>query len=589
MTDNPREHAEISLRERLEGLMAFRVVIVTVLLGSSIAIDAQALSSLSDPKNLTLLSLIVGTYLLTILYAVGLKKLSNLHLLAQLQIAGDLLVTVILVLATGGLDSLFLFLFYLNIINAAVVTGRRAAFLMATATAGTFVVLALVAWGVVDLPGIEAARTSRSVGSLLYEVGLNSVAAYLIAVLAGYLAQRLGEVTGELERQQSSIEELRALNANILASLNSGLLTVNRSGEVIFFNHAAELITGRSAEDVYGRPLEDVFPTLARRLEEAGPKIISGHQPPPQPTLQDPRLESVYRRPDGEQVFLGFSVSVLRDSRGRAAGRIVIFQDLSEVKKLEREKKRSERLAAVGELAAAIAHEIRNPLASISGSVEMLEAMADLDSDDAALMNIVVREVDRLDNLITSFLNYSRPRALELGRADLLELTDEVLGLFGRRTNQPEMDVEFEVADGIQEAPARVDREAFRQIVWNLLNNASEAMEDMDTPRRILIEVTDSDTGWVLSVEDNGPGMADEVAERVFEPFFTTKEKGTGLGLATIHRLIEQHDGRIRVGEGQELSGARFEVELPRADKHDDEDDDERNSLDTQNQSMVEA
>ncbi|MFW6053485.1 MAG: two-component system sensor histidine kinase NtrB, partial [Persicimonas sp.] len=524
MTDNPREHAEISLRERLEGLMAFRVVIVTVLLGSSVAIDAQALSSLSNPKNLTLLSLIVGTYLLTILYAVGLKKLSNLHLLAQLQIAGDLFVTVVLVLATGGLDSLFLFLFYLNIINAAVVTGRRAAFLMATATAGTFVVLALVAWGVVDLTGIEAARTSRSVGSLLYEVGLNSVAAYLIAVLAGYLAQRLGEVTGELERQQSSIEELRALNANILASLNSGLLTVNRSGEVIFFNHAAELITGRSAEDVYGRPLEDVFPTLARRLEEAGPKIISEHRPPPQPTPQDPRLESVYRRPDGEQVFLGFSVSVLRDSRGRAAGRIVIFQDLSEVKKLEREKKRSERLAAVGELAAAIAHEIRNPLASISGSVEMLEAMADLDSDDAALMNIVVREVDRLDNLITSFLNYSRPRALELGRADLLELTGEVLGLFGRRTDQPELDVEFAIDEGLHEAPARVDREAFRQIVWNLLNNASEAMEDVETPRRILVEITDSDTGWVLSVEDNGPGMADEVAERVFEPFFTTKE-----------------------------------------------------------------
>lgn len=557
MSANPRNHTEISLRERLEGLLAFRAVIVTVLLGSSLAVDVHALSSLSNPKNLTLLSLIVGTYLLTILYAVGLRYVSNLSALAYLQIAGDTLLTAILVTATGGLDSLFVFLFYLNIINAAVVTGRKAAAAAATAAAGVFVFLALAAWEVIDLPGLEAARTARSLGDILYEVGINSVAAYMVAVLAGYLADRLGEVTGELERQQSNVQELRALNSNILASLNSGLLTVDSGGAVIFFNRAAEVITGRSSEQVYGQRLDDVFPSLAGRLAQektdATQASLNGES----------RLESPYRRPDGEQVYLGFSVSALRNSQNEVAGRIVIFQDLSEVKKLEREKKRSERLAAVGQLAAAIAHEIRNPLASISGSVEMLESISNLDEDDATLMRIIVREVDRLNTLITSFLEYSRPRPLDRSPSDLLELVRELLDLFNNRPAAQRVPVELHVADGLDAAPAHVDREALRQVMWNLLNNACEAMQSHEGDERIWISLTRNDDFWLLVVEDNGPGISADVAERIFEPFFTTKETGTGLGLATIHRLVEQHDGKIHVGRAEHLSGARFEVELP--------------------------
>nr|WP_168210390.1 ATP-binding protein [Persicimonas caeni] len=538
---------------------------MTVLLGSSLAVDVTALSSLSNPKNLTLLSLIVGTYLLTILYAVGLRYVSNLRLLAYLQIAGDTLITAILVTATGGLDSLFVFLFYLNIINAAVVTGRKAAAATATATAGAFIFLALAAWEVIELPGMEAMRTARSLGDLIYEVGINSVAAYLVAVLAGYLAQRLGEVTGELERQQSNVQELRALNANILASLNSGLLTVDSGGAVIFFNRAAETITGRSAAEVYGKRLDDVFPSLAGRLAQAGGALESDAQTFASESKigHESRLESIYVRPNGEQVYLGFSVSLLRDSQDQVAGRIVIFQDLSEVKKLEREKKRSERLAAVGQLAAAIAHEIRNPLASISGSVEMLESISDLDEDDAMLMRIIVREVDRLDKLITSFLDYSRPRTLERTRTDLIELIRDVLGLFRNRPASQMVPAHLAADDDLEEAPAQVDREALRQVMWNLLNNAREAMEENQAGGQIRVSVSRHGNRWVVVVEDDGPGISAELSERIFEPFFTTKETGTGLGLATIHRLIEQHDGKIHVGRAQHLSGARFEVELP--------------------------
>ncbi len=586
MTTASLESHQIPLRERLEGIMAFRVVIVTLLLGSAIAIDVRALSSLSNPKNLTLLSLIVGTYLLTILYAIGLRRMSNLGLLAQLQVAADMLITAVLVFATGGLDSLFVFLFYLNIINAAIVTGHRGARLAAGATSAVFVFLSLVAWHVLDVPALEALRAQRSVGETIYEVGINSAAAFLVAVLAGYLAQRLGEVTGELERQQSSIQELRALNANILASLNSGLLTVNADGLIIFFNHAAETITARRAEEVYGRPLAEVFPELAARLAQSRTTLRAldaDDSPPSKP--DDPRLESSYTRPDGQTVYLGFSVSVLRDSRGEAAGRIVIFQDLSLVKRLEREKKLSERLAAIGELAAAMAHEIRNPLASISGSVEMLGSLADLSNDDAMLMRIIVREVERLDKLLTSFLEYSRPRPLDISSADLLELIGEVLELFRNRHVDAHTVVELQTEEDVTRAPALVDREAFRQVLWNLLNNAREAMDEQASPHRIDLSVSEKTTGWCVAIEDDGPGIDPEVQERIFEPFFTTKETGTGLGLATIHRLVEQHDGRIRVVEPRRLSGARFEIELPKAP---DERPHQESSLDDSNRSMIE-
>lgn len=554
MTSDRRGFPEIPLRERLRGLLAFRVAIVTVLLGGAVALDAHALSALSNPQNITLLLLIVGTYLLTFMYAMGLRHVRNLQLLADLQIAGDIFITAILIAATGGLDSIFIFLFYVNIINAAVVAGRRTALFAATTTAGCLVFLALVAGQVVHLPELQAARTTRSGGALIFEVSLNASAAFLVAILAGYLAERLGEVTGELERQQSNLVELRALNANILESLNSGLLTVDTQGRIIFFNRAAELITGYRPNEVYGRPLTEVFPLLADGfMHKTG----------------DSRLESLYSPPGGGTLFLGFSTSPLRDARKEIAGRIVIFQDLSEVKKLEQQTKRAERLAAIGQLAAAIAHEIRNPLASISGSVEMLSTMANLAEDDATLMNIVVREVDRLNNLITNFLEFSRPHPLNPVDSDLVPLIREVIDLFRNDRQNHAVMVEFRSQDAdhspLERALAQVDREALRQILWNLLNNARDAMLHAHAAPRILVTLTHTDSDWRIAVEDDGPGIDPQVADHIFEPFFTTKETGTGLGLATLHRLVEQHQGHIYPAAPVELCGARFEVELPRS------------------------
>jgi two-component system sensor histidine kinase PilS (NtrC family) len=549
------EQLDLTLRERLEGLMAFRVVIVTLLLGSAIAFDAQALSSLSDPKNLILLSLIVGTYLLTIGYAVLLRSEDNLVSLARAQVLNDMVVSVVLVFVTSGVDSLFTFLFFLNIISAAIVVGRGAALIMAGLTSMCLTTLALDATEVIELARFSTASSSRSLGNLAYIVGVNSVAAFLIALLSGYLSERLGRVAGELERQQFNVEELRALNRNILTSLSSGLITVDEARQIIFFNRAAEHITGLSSDEVYGESLAELFP----KLSEALSRDMDGTRTP-----SETRLEVEYERPDGKTAYLGFSVSVLRDSLGNDAGRIVIFQDLSEVKRLEEEKKRSERLAAVGELAAAIAHEIRNPLASISGSVEMLEAVGDLEGEDRALMRIVVREVDRLDSLITSFLDYSRPKSLSREPTDIRRLIQDVTELFEKRSDVNGLELVLRLGEEEQPFIADVDREAFRQVLWNLLNNAREAIAEVrgESHSTIVLQLAQTNGSLVLSVEDSGPGIDEDVKERIFEPFFTTKEGGTGLGLATIYRIVEEHDGTLRITAPKELDGARFEIVL---------------------------
>ena len=567
MARNDRD-PRLPLLDRLKGLMAFRVVLVTILLGGTIAVDYQTLSSLSDPRNVALLTLIVTTYVLTIVYALLLRRLEELAGLAKFQLAADFVLTGLLVLFTNGLDSVFIFIFYLNIINTAIVAGRTPALYSAGATS-----LFMLAMGVMTSTGFthpvfQVEPRPPTVLPPYFEVGVNSVAAFLIALLAGRLTERLGRTTVELEQKRLDLAKLRALTQDILASLNSGLITIDEEGSIIYFNHAASSITGLDADDAYGERLDVVFPEIATTLDDIDlpalkRRAIEGPGGP-----ADPRFECEYTTPDGEAVFLGFSISVLRNSDGEPVGRIVVFQDLTEIKRLEAAKKRSQRLAAVGELAASIAHEIRNPLASISGSVEMLESVAELDDQDRALMNIILREVDRLDSLISEFLDYSRPSSMSFEKVDLRDLVEDVIELFDRRDREDAADVELEVPSDTESWIVEADRESIRQVLWNLLNNASDACDLTDqnaTDIRVRLDRRQGEDReyFCLCVEDAGGGLPDENPERIFEPFFTTKEDGSGLGLATSHRIIDEHDGRIRVEDSDELGGARFLVWLP--------------------------
>ncbi len=527
--------------------MLFRVVLVTIFLGSTIALNISALASFSDRRNMVLLAVIVGTYALTIVYALILGRARNLQTLATIQIGGDLLLVTLFVLASGNLESVFLFMFHLNIISAAMVSGRRGALYTAAAILIVFAaILAPVATGAWPNVLVDTQALPRPLKTIVFEIAISASASVLIALLAGSLAARLGAATVEIEQQQMDIAELRALNRDILASISSGLLTVGLHGRIIFFNQAAESITGLTSIGVLGKTVETVFPAFAKIIEKSDTEAS-----------EDARFEQSFDRPDGKTVFLGFSVSALRDSQGRDTGRIVIFQDLSTIRKLEAQVKRAERLAAVGELSAAIAHEIRNPLAAISGSVELLKDNDQISEENDMLMQIVIREVERLNTLITDFLAYCSPRTLNFGEYSLPVLVEDVLKLFKNRRCEAVCEVErIDTSDAAHKA--RIDPEAFQQILWNLLNNAADA------PSRIIrVEISNSDKEWLLAVEDDGPGVDPSLAERIFEPFFTTKQNGTGLGLATIYRLIEEHGGSIALEAPRTLKGARFEIRLP--------------------------
>lgn len=548
------------LIERIKGVMLLRVVLVTIFLSGALLLDINALVDWSSPRVVTLVSLIVLTYALTIIYAVLLPRLKGLRGLGRAQVAMDLLVTGTLIIATGGMrSSVFLFTLFLPIIAAAIMLGRGAALISATFTSGVIVILASMAIGYIESPFSEQSFVIQSaayVRSVLFESSLHIVTSYLLAWISGQLAKQLGEIKSELAQQQVDIRELRALNENILESLNSGLISITLGQMIIYFNQAAEQITGLNAAAVFGRPLNEVFPQIA------------DHLPDPMRTLsnQERRFEGRYERPDGEEIYLGFSISVLRNALRQPSGQIVIFQDLTHIKQLEQHAKRSEHLAAIGQLSAAIAHEIRNPLASISGSVEMLQMMSSGDDDERMLMDIILREVHRLNALITQFLEYSRPRHMMFEPLDVATLLDEILSLFRHRAGH--VIIEAEISPKTKSKEFMLDREALRQVIWNLLNNAIESMTQAKSEAKLhvrleLVEDMFLSQQLILSVEDSGPGVPEKLKTRIFEPFFTTKTQGTGLGLATLYRLIEEHGGQCALEEPEELQGARFVVRLP--------------------------
>lgn len=539
--DEPKNSPVDVSKERLEGLMFIRVVLVTVFLGSALAIEAEALSNLTNFRNATLVTLIVSTYVLTIIYAVLHRRLRSRRGLAIAQITLDVIIVGALVTATGGLSSVFTFLFFLNIITAAAVLGSRASFIVAIATSLILTWLALLDLGFIRVPFFYP--VFRPFRNTVFMVALNIAAGFLIAALSGFLAARLGQATEAIERQRVDIEELRNLNRNILESLSSGLVTVDDEYQIIFFNRAAEEITGWDGADALGRDLSAVFPHLLSNLE-ADFRTAE-------------RQESHYRRPDGKLLYLGFSLSSLQDRNGETRGKILIFQDLSQIRQMEIEMRRSERLAAIGQLSASIAHEIRNPLAAISGAVELIQLPEGNDSQKR-LRGVVLREVDRLNALISDFLEYCRPYHPTLEQFSLTELLEEILELLERDHRSQDVDLALQ---GLDQVTVHSDAHAIRQVVVNLLVNS---FETTPAPTRVRVDVElEDDSTYLISVEDDGPGINESQRERLFEPFFTTKSGGSGLGLATAFRLMQEINGSIRIAPPREFSGARFELRLP--------------------------
>ncbi len=529
-------------RRHLAWFLLVRIAVITIFLGGAIFFQLREGMAGADPALGYLYGLIAASYLHALASALSLPRLRNLTFFTQTQVAWDLLFCFCLIYVTGGVESLFSFSFVFVIIAASVFFSWRDILLVASASA-------ILYGGLVDfqyygqLPVLPALTMPQEVtGAQAFSSIFVHVTGFLLtALLCATLAERWRRSERALQAQKIDYDELEALNRVILENISSGLMIVNEQGRIRSFNRAAEQITGFSLQQVYNREVRELFPTLDV-FGEAGYR-----------TRQ--RAEAEIVDADGQVRTLGYAASLIRDPQQRLLGLLVSFQDLTQVKQMEERLRRADRLAAVGRLASAMAHEIRNPLASISGSVQLLMEGAHVSDEDRQLMGIVVREADRLSGLLTDFLAYARPKKPQPEACDLRQLLGEAQQVCRSDPRFAAVEVEISCPEGTR---FLLDHDQIRQVVWDLLINAAEAMQGRG---RIRVSV-DPDPGEIV-VEDDGPGVPEELRERIFEPFFTTKAGGTGLGLATVHGIVEAHGGQLTVDRGT-LGGACFRILLGR-------------------------
>ncbi len=543
-------------RRRLLLLLGVRAAVVTALLGSTLFFALR-----DDRPGLASTQWIVFVlaglvYLLSALYALWLRRPRGplgLHL--QIQTLFDVLLASVLVYISGGIESPFTFFYALPIITSAVFFNRRSAMV----TAGLACLLlgglyVLESQGLIPLDLEGRLHTPISAFKVVYLLAVNYAVFLLIAWLAGSLGEQLRRTGRELEQSEQEVEALVALNRDIVLSLRSGLVALDAAGRVSLLNPVAEEILGCAADAASGRPVEQVFPALAVLPAEQKAEAASE-----QAGLR--RFELDHEGPDGRRVPVGLTFSPLTRADGSPVGTLLHMQDLTRFKAMEEQMKKGERLAALGGMAAALAHELRNPLASISGSVQMLAETAGAEGAEARLREIILREARRLDALLSDFLTYARPRPPRRASTALDELVAETVDLFEKRSGAP-----ARVERHLESLRALVDPDQLRQVLLNLLLNAEQAAGEA----AIAVELRpapESGAGAAveIAVRDQGPGVPDELRERVFEPFVSTKEQGTGLGLAIVAQIVEAHGGAM-VLECPADGGSLFRIRLPQED-----------------------
>jgi two-component system, NtrC family, sensor histidine kinase PilS len=507
-----------------------------------------------------LLALFAASYLLSAIYlGLGLStRVRNLVRLAEVQIYGDIILATVLIYLTGGPYSVFPFLYLVSILTASIVVAPRESFGVATVAVflhGLMLGAQFYRW----LPPAADHALARNVGvegSLtILLISANFCASFIMAYLGTYLSNRLRQARGQAHRSEASLAALRALHEDIVQSVASGLLTFDRRGTVTSVNRTAEALCGRREVELRGASWETLFPdaplfaSVWEGLERGG----TGRA----------RSEAQLARPDGSRISVGMSLAFLR--RGRGA--ICSFQDLTDIKRMEEQVRQADRLAAIGRLAAGLAHEIRNPIGSIRGSVEVLGESLDPKGDDRRLMDIVLRESDRLDAIIRDFLQFSRPPHLVRVPTDVGGMLDEILLMLGHQSglqgaDAPRVQMHREVVEPTVKAD--VDPSQMRQALWNLCLNAVEAMPQ-GGELRVRVQAVAPESGRPvveITVEDTGVGITAAELTQVFEPFYTTKPQGTGLGLAIAHRIVEDHGGEMRV-QSEPYRGTRFTISLP--------------------------
>jgi two-component system sensor histidine kinase PilS (NtrC family) len=404
--------------------------------------------------------------------------------------------------------------------------------------------------GAARIPPLELLEMGRP--QTFQSIGLFDVAFLVVGLLSARLAERQSRSDVRLQAATQSLATLRALHERIVESIRSGVVTTDLAGRIYTFNAAAAEITGYQEADVRGQEASIFFGDLREIIKDS---IDSAVVPE-----TSPRFEADCLTADGLRLRLGFSVSPLFSENGDTTGTVITFQDLTHIRALEETSRRQDRLAAIGRMAASIAHEIRNPLAAMRGSIQMLRADMEGDSSQTELMEIILRESDRLNRIISDFLNYARPRSIIQSEIDVGELLHRTFTLL---RNSHEIRERQIIKEDVPSTPVLIDAdsEQLQQVFWNLARNALQSMPGGGTLRAVVEK--NSNNRLRIAFSDTGRGMSPQQVENLFEPFSSTTG-GTGLGLSIVYQIIRDHGGTINV-RSREGQGTTITIELPAA------------------------
>jgi two-component system sensor histidine kinase PilS (NtrC family) len=498
------------------------------------------------PESLAPLLIVAA---LTLVYALARSFSKALLLQARIQFLIDIALVTWLVWITDVIHSPYIAIYIVVIAASSLFLGPRDAVFISLGSAITFTSSALLVLnGFGRVPSGELLDSSRV--QTFQSIGLFDIAFLVVGLLSAQLAGRHARSDVRLQAATQSLATLRALHERIVESIRSGVVTTDLQGRIYTFNAAAAEITGYREADVRGQDASIFFGELGKIIEDSTELTIAPDA--------SPRFEADCLTAEGLRLRLGFSVSPLFSEVGDTTGTVITFQDLTHIRALEETSRRQDRLAAIGRMAASIAHEIRNPLAAMRGSIQMLRADMEGESSQTELMEIILRESDRLNRIISDFLSYARPRSIIQSQVDVGELLRRTFTLL---RNSAEINERQVIKEEVPKSPVLVDADAeqIQQVFWNLARNALQSMPGGGELRAM---VQNQPNGRIrIAFSDTGRGMSPQQVEQLFEPFSSTTG-GTGLGLSIVYQIIRDHGGTINV-RSREGQGTTITIELP--------------------------
>jgi two-component system sensor histidine kinase PilS (NtrC family) len=528
------------MQQRLQKLVLYRIALTTTTLLMGLLFQLRGIPTFVGAYVFFYIFIFL-IYATTIIFTFLIRKAKDFTFLIYAQTVADTLIITGIIYITGGSDSVFTPLYILAILEAGVMLERRGGLIAASVCSISYGLLLTLEYHWV-IPFLSTRFPYHNV-DLLTKLFAYILAFFGSGYLTGSLAEEVQKRGKELIQSKEDFSRLEAFNRDVIQSIQSGLLTINLKDRVTFLNKAGQEILDITISQCKNRPIADLFSELNNNFHEG---------------LRS-RMETAFQKPDGEEIRLGLSISPLKDHRGNKVGQIIIFQDLTRIKEMEESMRRSEKLATIGQLAAGIAHEIRNPLASISGAIQLLKEEQEGGESGQRLMEIILAESGRLNRLITDFLLYAQPPKLNKKKVDIGALVENTLEVF---TRSPQWAKGMKLAK-IMDANVTIaaDPQQLEQVLWNLFINAVNAMGGKGM---LEVKVHRDGTGKTVTllVADTGKGISPEHIDRIFDPFFTTKEGGSGLGLSIVHKIVEIHEGDISV-ESSPNRGTTFTLTFP--------------------------